>query len=121
LPRRYPRKSSRVENQPCKMIKSQDLSQRKAQKNSYVISTKAYQDVPEKQEQVSENMAYKTNNKNDDLLLNIDLNQCEQLNDTDHAKVDKLTLSSPHNPSILNKRRPLRETSVNGSIEDVAN
>ena len=103
------------------MIKPQDLSQRKAQGNSDVISTKAYQDVPEKQEQASENMAYKTNNKNDDFRLNIDLNLYEQLDDTDHVKVDKLTLSSPHDPSIVNKKRPLRETSVNGSIEDVAN
>lgn len=86
-----------------------------------MISTKGYQDVPEKQEQTSEDMAHKTNNKHDNLRRNIDLNQCEQLDNTNHAKVDKLTSSSPHDPSIVNKRRPLRETSVNGSIEDTAN
>lgn len=86
-----------------------------------MISTKGYQDVPEKQEQTSGDIAHKTNNKYDDLHHNINLNQCEQLDNTNHAKVDKLTSSSPHDPSIINKVRPLRETSVNGSIEDTAN
>ena len=102
------------------------MSPRKAQENDYVISTKVYQDVSEKQEQASsfrlqETWRTKTNNKYEDLRLNIDLSHCEQLDNTNHAKVDKLTSSSPHNPSIANKRRPLRETSVNGSIEDIAN
>ena len=86
-----------------------------------MISTKGYQDVPEKQEQTSGDIAHKTNDKYDDLHHNINLNQCEQLDNTNHAKVDKLTSSSPHDPSIVNKRRPLSETSVNGSIEDIIN